>query len=210
MLFSEDFKLKPSGEFHEIDMEMIVTTTPSNLPNILTHNQDLIYQLTLEGFNQHDTLEINGTIRGPRTTDLTIHAFHRVSNNWKITSVGALKKATEPDSFLFPDESKNLKFSNANLFNIFLFSAPTIKLEDDDNLPHPTNATITIDWGDGTDTQVEDFIGVVYTHVFGKGGDYTITLKIENIVSKIENVQLDVRLPKCPFFLMNFAIIYAN
>ena len=66
---------------------------------------------------------------------------------------------------------------------------------DNNGLPYPTNATITINWGDGTAEDVKEFFPspFQYSHDYDKAGDYDIKVAIENIISKKTDITKQVR-----------------
>lgn len=70
--------------------------------------------------------------------------------------------------------------------------------EDPSGANFPTNATVSIDWGDGTLFEVYEFLNPgdnkpVFTHLYSKDGVYSISANITNLVSGMFEIPLVVR-----------------
>ncbi|XP_068233382.1 polycystin-1-like [Palaemon carinicauda] len=139
------------------------TGIPYEVPHTVTIPLEGVYTVTIHAENKHNI------IPGPVINTTMFFAQHEVVTTWTVT----------PDS---------VATDGVHLAFLVDVEVPMFKFIDTAGANFPTNASVQIDWGDGTAIEVLPFINPgdntpIIGHPYINGGVYALTAYIYNKVS---------------------------
>ncbi|KAK7075310.1 hypothetical protein SK128_002074 [Halocaridina rubra] len=145
-----------------------LASPPHRVEHVVTLTLEGVYLVTIAAENQHNL------IPGPVINQTTVYAQHEVVSTWTVTPDSTTTGTVNGVSLLafkIPTEAAKFRFIDTAVANF------------------PTNASASLDWGDGSVLEILPFTNPgdsepVLEHIYTGAGVYNVSISIYNVVSR--------------------------